>query len=89
MGEIMLIAIFSVVIALVLRKAGVNIPYFDNVLYAAKTKLAEFKYNKELLKSKTIISSIKSPNLKINKTKLNSSFSRSLFNPYYKGKLKI
>ena len=42
----MLIAIISLLIALGLRKLGVNIPYFDNIIYATKMKIAELKFNK-------------------------------------------
>ena len=42
----MLIAIVSLLVALGLRKAGVNIPYFDNIIYAAKMKVAEMKSNR-------------------------------------------
>ena len=42
----MSIALISLIVLYGLRKAGVNIPYFDNVLYAMKMKVAEMKESK-------------------------------------------
>ena len=48
-------------IVLGLRKIGVNIPYFDNLIYATKMKFAEIKFNrlqkapKEVIKSTPLL----------------------------------
>ena len=38
--------LLAIIAVLGLRKLGVNIPYFDNAIYAAKMKFAEMKFQK-------------------------------------------
>lgn len=86
----MLIAMVSLLIALGLRKLGVNIPYFDNVLYATKMKLKEIKFNK--MRS-TINNTVKTVPIKKESSctieKPHKKVAKSVISKPYSGNLKI
>ncbi len=84
----MLIALISILVAYGLRKVGVNIPYFDNVIYAAKMKVAEMKSNRLQKTLDRTLTTLGKPNYKNNKI---TKPLRSLQQPLktFSGKLKI
>ena len=84
----MLIAIVSLLIAFGLRKVGVNIPYFDNVIYATKMKVAEIKSNRLQKALDKTLTTLSKPNYRNNKV---TKPIRSLQQPLktFSGKLKI
>ena len=86
----MLIVIISVLIALGLRKAGISIPYFDNVIYAVKMKVAEMKSNKLQQALDRTLTSLDKPNPNQKNNKVTKPIT-SLHKPLrtFSGKMRI